>query len=786
MSHEALLAVATIGVPLLGTALVAVARLLRRTGRTFARLGLAAATLAALLVAWLWAAAPRPLSWQTGWIEVAGIGVGLYVDDLSLLFAVLVTGISLLSLLYSLRYLPHELEERRAGGDEAVYYGSMLLFTGAMLGMVFSGDVIQLYVFWELTGVASFLLIGLHWQDAQARAAAVKTLLITTGSGGLALLVGVLLLGGAAGTYALPEVLARREALQATPVFGVALVLLLLGAAAKSAQFPFHVWLPDAMIAPTPVSAFLHSAALVAAGVYLLARFHPVFAGAPLWGWSVAGVGVASMLVGGILALRAREFKALLAYSTISQYGFIFTLLGYGSPEALAAALFSFWQHGLVKAGLFFAAGIVTYATGLRTFGAAGGLWARLPVAFVMAATLALSLGGVPPLAGFWMKEVFLGATLATHHLALVVLAVLAGALTLTYMLRFLAGAFLHGAAPPRTEPVPATMLVAPGVLAALTVLFGLWPGLAGAALVQPAAAAPTGAVPHLDLAYHLDLRLALSLVALGLGAAAFLTLRRWAALIDAVARPAWSLDRLYTGTAAGVGHAGRRALRVQNGFLLSYLHLTLLGLVGLLAFTGLFLAPVLPVPTLTGGAPLLPRGPLDGGMALLLLLIAVGAVLTFVIRYHLHMILALSVVGYVIGALFALEFALDVGLVQVLVETIVAVIFVIMLALIPPAVRQHLVLGPRQRLTLVMVALSALGGLGSAWLSWLAITHTPADPIAPWFNEHAFALTQARDVVAAILVDFRALDTLGEITVFAIAATGVYTLVRLIRGEAG
>jgi len=749
-------------------------------------IALGSALLTVLLAVATWLLVPRPVFWRAPWAEAAGIGAGLYVDDIGLLFVAAVTGVSLLSLLYSVSDIPHMLRGEPHHSGRAIYYSAMLVFIGAMLGLVLAADLVQIYVFWELTGIASFVLIGIRWNDSEARAGAVKALLVT-GTGGFALLAGLLVMGSTLDTFSLREVLQSRELLSASPVFGVVLLLLLVGAVAKSAQFPLHVWLPDAMVAPTPVSAFLHSAALVAAGFYLLVRFFPLFAGSSLWTWSVIGVGAASTIVGGMLAMKASGLKELLAYSTISQYGLMFVLLGLGTAEALAAALFTFLQHGLIKAGLFFAAGILTYVTGHKVLGKSGGIWAKLPTTFTVATVLGLSLGGLPPLAGFWVKEGLLASVLSDGKLPLVALVVVASALTFAYILRFLRDGFIQGTpSPARIKPVPSLMLTATALLALLTLVFGLMPGLASAVLVEPAVMAVLGQPADLHLNLHVDLTLFLSVLALSMGVIAFALFRYFAPFLVATTRTEWSLDRLYCWVASNLRWAGRRALRLQNGSLQLYVRFCWLGMVVLVAISLVPLTPESAAMVLGANDVPSSRGLVDVGMALLLTLIVIGTVLTFVVRRHIHVVLTLSAVGYLIAGVFAMELAPDVGLVQVHVETLVTVLFVLAIVLIPRVIRQPFVLHPRVRLTAWTVALASISGFGSAWLSWLAINHLPSDPIAPWYNEYAPQITHIEDVVAAVLVSFRALDTLGEITVFAAAAIGVLALVRLIQRETG
>lgn len=771
MSNSVLAAAASVGAPFLGALLIAGVRATGRQRGPYAAIGLTTSVVTAILIGWLWVVAPRPVIWRVDWIGSAGIGFGFHVDELSLLFAVLVAGVGVLTFLYSVRYIPPLLERWGVAGGEAMYYGALLLFTGSVLGLVFAVDLIQLYVFWELIDVASFLLIGLNRRDPAARASAVKVLFITA-LGGLSVLLGFVLLGTAAGTYSLPVLLAQGSAGLDPSLAGLILVLLVFGAAAKAAQFPLHVWLPNAMQAPTPVNAFLDSAALLAAGVYLLARVQPIFVASPLWFWMVGGIGFASLFAGGVLALRATDTKIILAYSTVSQYGFMFALLGMGTASAMAAALFLFFQHGLLKAALFFSAGAVIHATGRKA----------LPLPFLLTGLLALSLGGVPPLGGFWMKEIFVKKILEEQGLWLALLAVAGSALTLVYMLRFLRVVFSGGSTPPPSlRPVPRSMLVAPGVLALLTVLLGVWPELIGTTLAEPAAAAVLGGVAELDIGLEIGGALLLSLTGLGLGAAAFITLERWAGAVRWVTSARWSLGRAYSALAAGVDNVGRAALQLQNGRLPRYLSLTLFGGLGLLAFSALRspATGLARLPSTGAGAPV------DWRVALLLLLVSAGTLCTLLVRHHLQMILALGAVGYLMAGVFGLALAPNLGLLQVHVETLVTVLLVLTLARIPRSRLVRMAYKKRERRPLGRIGLAVAAGAASAWVSWLAIEHLPANPIAPWFNQNAASLTGSNDVVTAVLIDFRALDTLGEVIVFATAAIGVYVITRLIYKEA-
>jgi len=327
------------------------------------------------------------------------------IDGLSAVFALLTTWISFLVTLYSWHYLPRAQEEHGSTRREAAYYALLAAFTGAMLGLVTAGQLIQLYCFWELTGVASFLLIGFWHSEPKARSGAALGLILTS-AGGLSLLVGLLLLGAFTGRWELADLLALEPASAVgETALAVTAALILVGALAKSAQFPFFNWLPAAMAAPTPVSAFLHSSALVAAGVYLVARFFPVLS--PAWTWQpiLIGAGVIGMVVASLLAFRQDEIKAFLAYSTVAQYAFIFVGFGLGTQAGAQAALYAFYVHALIKAALFLVAGAVSHVTGRSRFDELGGLARLHPILGVLSVVSGLALGGVPVLGGFYYKE---------------------------------------------------------------------------------------------------------------------------------------------------------------------------------------------------------------------------------------------------------------------------------------------------------------------------------------------------------------------------------------------
>jgi NADH:ubiquinone oxidoreductase subunit 5 (subunit L)/multisubunit Na+/H+ antiporter MnhA subunit len=776
-----LIAAAAVAAPFAGALIIGVLRLLDVRASVCAALATLAAASSGLLVAALWAAPEAAALWHVDWIPTAGVGFGVWVDPVGRAVALLVTGIAFLGFLYSTAYVPRS-TEGRGPGRQGAYYAYLLVLTGAVLGLCFSADLIQFYLFWEVIDIAAFLLVGLNWRDAGARHSAGVVLLVTT-LGGLALFVGIVLIGSAAGTYAIPELLGQADVLAEAPLFGPALLLLVVGATTKAAQIPFHIWLPHSMAAPTPVNALADSAAALAAGLFLLLRFHPVAAQHPVWTTLLTVIGLASAIAGGVLAARELDLKILLAYSTVSQYGFMFALLGIGGSAAPAVAVFFLVQHGILKAGLFFVVGAVGYASGVWRIGGGGDrLWRRLPLLFAVAAVLSVSLAGLPPLGGFWMKESFLHQVVATSSPGLIGLFIMAAALTVAYTLRFFTELFFaraHTAAPVRR--VPALMVVVPGVLATLTVVFGVLPGFLADHLAVPAGTAITGRTADLELGFELGPALFASAAALGLGLLAFVWLGR-RRILDQLLRPEWSLDRLHRRGVGALLQASRWSIGLQDGQLLRYLTWTLVTLSLLVGFTVLTTDPL----SLLSGTPGYASAPpeIDWRMSLLLLLVCAGTLMTLLLTRHVHIVLALGVVGYLIAGVFGMALAPSLGLLQVHVETLVTVLLILPLATIPQEVRARMFTATRQRLSTGRVAIAGGAGAVSAWVSWIAIEQLPPRPIAPWFLEHGRELTGSDDLVAAVLLHFRAMDTLGEIVVFATATAGVLALSHIIRRE--
>jgi multicomponent Na+:H+ antiporter subunit A len=772
MEPDAVLAVwlssLAIGIPVGGALLVGIAHALGSPrSRLIPLITLVATLLSAGMIGWLWWLG-IDLTWRVDWIPSLDIGFGWRVDPLSLLFAGMAAAFALLTVIFSTAYLPRMLDHHHACWDVGTYYAALLIFTGAMLGLTLSEDLFQLYVFWELTDIASFALIALDWRNPAARRAAIKALTITA-LGGLALLLGFVILAASLGTSSIPAVVEGSAAIDVHLLTLIAL-LLAVGALTKSAQFPFYVWLPGAMIAPTPVNAFLDSAALVAAGIFLTVRFTPLFEETALWSSLLVGAGIFSMAIGGVMAMQQRALKWLLAYSTLSLLGFIFVLAGLGQ---IFAALWFLLQHAIIKGGLFFVTGIIEADRAAR----------RSWTLRILAGLLAFSLVGLPPLAGFWMKEGFLAALL--HEPARPVLAavgVASAALTPVYMLRFLRIAFTAQSGNER--PIAWPLWIPVATLAAATVIFGIIP-----AVIRPpvdaAAIAVTGHESELEFAYHFNLELLLSATALTVGALLYWMRSRWQPLLSTALGSLGSVDALYRRTADAVIGLGRWLGHAQNGSLHRYLYVILLGWLGLILWMLPDLRNVRWFIPGEEGLDLLGGAEIEWAMALTLLSISLGTLLIVIMRTHLRVMLALGMVGFLVAILFGLMAAPNLALVQVHVETLATVLFILILVRVPHHLRRPFEDRPlRLHWRSPQVVAAALVGIFSAGLSWLAIRHQPSEPVALWYNEQTESLVGAVDVVAAILVHFRALDTLGEIIVFSITALGVLVLTRRLREE--
>ena len=739
----------------------------RRMGRSVLLLGaLAPAVALAASVALTGGALEgEVLRTSLAWVPGMDLTIELALDGFALLFWWVISGIGVLVMLYASRYFGQR-------DDLGRFTALLVTFAGAMLLLTSSDNVLGLFVAWELTSITSYLLIGFEDDKAAARSSALQALLVT-GAGGLALLGGLVLLAQAAGTYQLSALL---EAAPGGVAAEVGLALVLLGAMTKSAQVPFHFWLPGAMSAPTPVSAYLHSATMVKAGIYLLARFAPAFAPEVAW-WTptLLAVGGVTMLLGGYRALHATDLKALLAYGTVSQLGFIVLLVGHGDPELLFAGVAVLVAHALFKATLFLSVGVVDHQAHTRDLRRLDGVGRALPVTAVAATIATASMAGVIPLLGFVSKEAALEAAIHLDSGTVLVAALITvgSVLTTAYGIRFVWGAFLRKPAGSHPEPVTAADVPAPkrsfeapaALLAGLTVVLG--PLLAPVdALVSLGATSlePAADEFHLLLWHGFGPSLYLSLTALAGGYLLYRLPRLVTAAGRVTSRAPDMLD-VYAAALRGLNRSADRTVSVvQPGSLPVYLGIILLT------------AVVLPLPMLlSAGAPQIAEfadSPIQVVVVGLVMAAALGAAL---VRRRLSAVLLLGGVGFSVAVLFVLQGAPDLALTQLLVETLSLGIFVLVLRRLP----EEFEASTWRFGNGLRVAVSATVGVFVAGFALIAAGGRTGGTNAAEFLARAEPDGGGKNVVNVILTDFRALDTLGEITVLLVAAIGVVAIVR-------
>jgi multicomponent Na+:H+ antiporter subunit A len=703
------------------------------------------------------------------WVPALGVNLTFYLDGLSLLFALLITGIGALIMIYAGGYL--------AGHEQlGRFYVFILSFMGAMLGLVLTGNLITLFVFWELTSITSYLLIGFKHEDEKSRKSALQALLVT-GIGGLVLLAGLIMMALVGGTFEFHELLAL-ENLRDHPYYLGILLLVLVGAFTKSAQFPFHFWLPGAMAAPTPVSAYLHSATMVKAGVYLLARMFPVLGETDPWVFLVTPVGAITMLYGGYLALTKTDFKLILAYSTVSALGTLTLLLGSSLEGAATAAVVFLLAHALYKGAFFMIAGAVDHEAGTREVDALGGLYRAMPISAGVALLAAVSLAGFGPVLSFIGKEMVLEVVLETEwaRLVLTPAVVIGGALFVAVAAIVSLRPFFGQMRPTPKHPheAPPSMWLGPGLLAVLGFVLGLVPVLVAETVVAPAAAAILGepVAISLYLWHGFNTALLLSITSVILGLLLFYawdTWRRFTAGLEAVL--SWGPERLYFLSLDGLNWTAQTQTRILQNGVLRYYFLTILGT----------------MVVLVGGA-FMARGGLNFQLELadilfyewvLAGLMLMGALLAVVTTSRLTALIALGVVGFAVALTYILFAAPDVAMTQLFVETLTVILVAIILVYLKEF---RAISTPATKLRDAAIALAS-GAVLTTLL--LAVIELPFDFTIPqYFAEMSVPLAHGRNIVNVILVDYRALDTLGEIGVLVVAGMGVYALLKLRLGR--
>ena len=707
------------------------------------------------------------------WLPAAGLNIAFRLDGLGLLFAGLILGIGALVILYARYYLAAEDNLGRL-------YAYLLLFMGAMLGVVLSENLIQMLMFWELTSLSSFLLIG-YWRQREDARTGARMALAVTGAGGLALLGGVLLLGRMTGSYELTLVLASGDLIRAHPLYVPTLLLILLGIFTKSAQFPFHFWLPHAMAAPTPVSSYLHSATMVKAGVFLLARLFPALAGTWEWNHLVVGFGLVTLVTGAVIALFQHDLKGLLAYSTISHLGLITVLFGIGTPLAAVAGIFHIINHATFKAGLFMAAGIIDHETGTRDMRRINGLWKSMPYTGTLAMVAAAAMAGVPLFNGFLSKEMFFGEAVGVVDAMalgwlLPVAATLAGAFAVAYSLRFIHDVFFNGEPvdlPKQPHEPPRWMRVPVEILVVICLVVGMLPTLTVEPILHLAVSAVLqGPPPAHDLAiwHGFSPAVLMSFLALSGGVLLYAVrqpLYLWwdnqGGRIDfrrGYERLLLTVLRLAAGVTAWLDPGSLpRLLRLLVSAAL------VLGLAGWLGSGS----------PLTGPLSLLPLDVVSLPVGLALGLSAI-ATLTWHRQRYLALILV-GAVGLMVALIFVKFSAPDLALTQLSVEVVTVILLLLALYFLPQTTPAETWAPWPWRDALLAI----LSGLGMGLLTWALLTR-PYASIASFFLENSVLGGGGTNVVNVILVDFRGFDTLGEIAVLALAALAIFALLEKLR----
>ncbi len=705
------------------------------------------------------------------WSETFGFRFHLELDGLAQMYALLATGIGLLVVIYAYRYIPLHLEHHHRSLDEQPrFFGFLLLFMAAMIGLVMAGDTILQFVFWDLTAIASFFLIGFDRDQEDSRSSALMALLVT-GISAVLVLIGVLILQAELGTYSIPEMVAIDSD---QTMVGVALGLIGIGALAKSAQVPFHFWLPNAMAAPTPVSAYLHSAAMVAAGVFMVRRYYPMVADFDWLLDAMLVIGFLSIAVGGIISLTRDNMKQILAYSTISQYGYVVVMFGLGNDYGLTGATFYVLAHAIVKSALFLTAGAVTEATGTTLMSKTGGLARRMPLLALGSGLAAAGLIALPLTIGFFKDELYFAAAWERGP-AFGALAVLSATLTFGYVSRFWIGVFLG---PLRIEPraISRFLTVPILVLGTLTLVFGLWTSL----VVDIAEAASTiarGEQAQIDIAYHVDSRPE-NLMALAtwiLGVAVVLTERLWSpsartlAMLGGIFGP----ERLYHRTLESLEALSDSIHRIEVRDLRSRVA-TILAPAGILVGLAVIFTPN--SDSFEFGS--FERGDLP--LALMLVVTAIAAVTVSIPRAHLRIVLTTSCVGFSLAVIYALLGAPDVALVAVLVETVLGVFFICMLLLMPRSILRFETREPIERFGVRRdVVLAVITGATAFLVVWGVLSRpSPSTELIELYEELTPG-AHGQDIVTVILADFRGFDTMGEVTVIALVMLGVMSLIR-------
>ncbi|MGG0464363.1 Na+/H+ antiporter subunit A [Priestia aryabhattai] len=730
------------------------------------------------------------------WIPSLGINLDAYVDGLGLLFSLLITGIGTLVILYSIYYLSKTKEALHS------FYVYLLLFMGSMLGVVLSDNLMSLYSFWELTSLSSFLLIGYWYKREKSQYGALKSMLITV-FGGLSLLAGIVLLYVMTGTFSIREIISNVDVVTSSHLFIPALVLILLGAFTKSAQFPFHIWLPDAMEAPTPVSAYLHSATMVKAGIYLLARLSPVFAISATWFFVISITGLITLFWGSFSAVKQQDLKGILAFSTISQLGMIMSLIGVGSAAihydflddniylvALTAAVFHLINHATFKGSLFMVVGIVDHETGTRDIRKLGGLMSFMPVTFTIAIIGGFAMAGLPPFNGFLSKEMFFTGmvnvtkmdmySMQTWGILLPIIAWVGSIFTFVYSMILVFKTFTGKYQPEKLEKkpheAPVGMLISPVILASLVVIFGFAPNLLESTLIEPtmASIAPSLLAEGKEYQVHIKFwhgftpELFMTLGVITFGILLFMTLQKWSKIYTRFPS-SLTLNNGYNYGIKGMEKGSTRIMKtLMTGFIRDYL-LIIFTFIGILILVTLFSQNAFAID-------LKDTASIGVYEAILAVVMVAATITTLLAKSRLTAIISLGVVGYTLSLFFVLFRAPDLALTQLVIETVSVSLFLLCFYYLPEFRKRKV----RVKFQLPNLLVALLVGTTVTLLGISANSTKLFESISHYFIENSYEKAGGENMVNVILVDFRGFDTLFEITVLCIAALAIYGMIRL------
>lgn len=706
------------------------------------------------------------------WIPSFNVSFSWLIDGLSLTFALLIAGIGALIVLYSGGYLKGHPQQGR-------FFSFILMFMGSMLGLVVSDSFLMLFVFWELTSITSFLLIGFDHSREAARRAALQALVVT-GGGGLCLLAGLLIIWNVTGVTQLSLLTSFGPEMRESPFYLAALLLVLGGAFTKSAQFPFHFWLPNAMEAPTPVSAYLHSATMVKAGVYLLMRLNPVFGGTPEWQMLLPLFGGATLVIGAVLACRQTDLKLMLAYTTMASLGLLVMLTGLGFPHAIEAAALYLVAHSLFKGALFMVAGIIDHETGARDVTKLGGLRSAMPLTFVIALAAALSMGGLPPFFGFLAKEEIYYALSGFDRRAMVfaALAIVGNALMFAVAFAVALKPFIGATVktPKSAHEAPLLLWLGPALLAAKGLSAALLSNLTHELVSAPMATAIAGEPRQVTISVvpHIGMPLVLSLATVVLGVVFYLNLARLRAFIATIlADIGWGPDRGFDQCMRGlVRFSVALTRRLQSGRLDVYMTATFVLVAVVLLGAPLYYGELPRAPFFAGDVPL---------HELAIMAIAViGLVAVVRAADRLTAIVSLGIQGFAVAVIFLLYGAPDLAFTQFMIETLSVVVLALVMTRLRLSPSDRRPLG--QKIPDLTIALACGIGFG---LMLLKVTGVPFDAsLTEFFNLYSKTVAHGANVVNVIIVDFRGTDTLGEIAVVMVTGLAILSLVRLRAGS--